>query len=275
MSSSMWSVASIKKSILFDVLSVMDRANRVKTDKARSFEYSLLRAETVKKYDTVYKLAKNQSDLMTAAFYVFKNKIHGDFETVIYAYLVDKALNMVSFKEMISFLESSTVEEIGYYIAAICLSTKEKSVGKREVGEIVKQGDMKLIEILNETKLTEIVKMSVYLIIFNYSVFRLNLINYMKKIYNYICQLYLEYSYVYKYTKKILVNFMKINTEKAFIMQETKKRVNDEKKRKIVIILSIIRLEHSWVKHTNCTLYHNKGIFALQRIMHSNDFTVF
>ena len=275
MSSSMWSVASIKKSILFDVLSVMDRANRFELSKIAYFEYSLLKEETIKKYDALYKAAKVKNELMCAAFYVSKRKISGRFDTIIYTFLIDKALEMVSFNEMLRFLEKSTVEDIAYYIAAMCLSTKDQEVSKEQVAEIVKQGDMKLIEVLNQTTLPEKVKMSIYLIIFNYKEFLSQLIDYMKKLYNHVYNLYLEYSHEYRRNKRILVNFINKNKRNVFMLKETKKRVDDEKTRKHVFVLSLIRLESGWIKHSKCVLYYNKGFFALQRIMHSNDFTVF
>jgi len=120
MGSAEWSVASKKKSVLFDVLFVMDRANRIKSKEILRFEYSLLKAETVEKYDAIYKVAKNESDLMAAAFHVSPKKISSKHD-IICEYLLDKAVDMVSFNEMVKFLEKTTVEEIAYYIAATCL----------------------------------------------------------------------------------------------------------------------------------------------------------
>lgn len=275
MSSSMWSVASIKKSILFDVLSVMDRANRITSSKIMRHEYSLLKADTVKKYDALYKVARNQSELMVAAFYVSKKNIRGKHDTIIVTYLLDKAMEMVSFNEMIKFLEKSTAEDIAYYIATMCLSTKDEEISREQIDEIVKQGDMKLIEVLNETTLPEKVKMSVYMIIFNYEEFLSMLIHYMKNIYNCVYNLYLEYSCIYKTAKKALIHFLRKNTESSFLIQDVKKKVNDEKQRKKVFILSLIRLEHGWINQNRNFLYYSKGIFAIQRIIHNSDFTVF
>lgn len=275
MGSATWGIASKKKSILFDVLFVMDRANKVKSSKMAGFEYSLLKAETIKKYDAIYKIAINQSDLLAAAFYASKYVEEGKHDTIIYTYLFDKALEMVSFNEMVKFLEKSTAEDIAYYIAAACLSTKDKVVTRNEVAEIVKQGDRNLIEALYRTDLPEKIKMSVYLIVFNFDKFLAALIAYMKKIHKYIQNFYGEYADVYYGTKKQFLEFMSYNKEHMLMMDEPKSRMNDEKQRKKVMVLSLIRPEYSRIKHTKSILNYSKGIFALQRILHSNDFKIF
>ena len=275
MGSAIWSVASKKKSILFDVLFVMDRANRIKSKEILRFEYSLLKTETVERYDAIYKAAKNESDLLAAAFYVSRYVEEGKHDIVIYTYLINKALEMVSFNEMIKFLGKTTKEDIAYYIAAACLSAKDKNVTREDVAEIVKQGDRNLIEALNHTTLPERVKMSVYMIVFNYDKFLAALISYMKKIHRYVQNFYGEYAEVFNKTKKHFLEFMSYNKEHMLILDEPKSRMNDEKQRKKVLILSLIRLEYSRINHANSTIDYNKGILALQRIIHSNEFTIF
>lgn len=275
MSSSIWSVGSLKKSILFDVLFVMDRANKIKSKKVVGFEYSLLKAETVKKYDALYKVAINQSDLLAAAFHISKYKEKGKHDTIIHTYLFEKALEMVSFIEMTKFLEKITVEELAYYIAAECLSTKEKIVTKEEIGEIVKQGDRKLIEVLYKTSLPDKIKMSIYMMIFSYDKFLITLINYMKKLHKYVQNLYIEYSDVYQNAKKRVTDFMNEKSKRTHLIQDIKEKINDEKQRKHVIVVSLIRLEYSRITHTKSTIDYNKGIFALQRIMQSDGFVIF
>lgn len=275
MGSAIWSVASKKKSILFDVIFVMDRANRIKSKEILRFEYSLLKAETVEKYDAIYKVAKNESDLMAAAFYVSPKKTPSKHDTIICEYLFDKAVEMVSFNEMVKFLEKTTAEDVANYIASACLSAKDKNVARDDVAEIVKLGDRNLIEALYRTELPEKVKMSVYMIIFNYDKFLAALITYMKKIHRYVQNFYGEYADVYYNTKKYFLEFMSYNKENMLIMDEPKNRMNDEKQRKKVMVLSLIRPEYSWIKHAKSTVNYSKGILALQRILHSSEFSIF
>ena len=127
-SSSPWSIASVKKSILFDVLGVMDRANRIRTRRTLQFDYSLLKKETVEKYEELYKVARNRSEWFAAAFYVPKKKFHGARETVIYSYLIAKAFDWVSYNCLERWLKETGSEAIVYHIAAACLSNEEKVI---------------------------------------------------------------------------------------------------------------------------------------------------
>ncbi len=275
MSSAIWSVASKKKSILFDVLFVMDRANRIKEDEKLGHEYSLLKAETVKKYDIIYKIAINQSDLMAAAFYVSEYVEEGKHDTIIYTYLINKALEMVSFNEMVKFLEKTTKEEIAYYIASACLSVKDKDVTRDDVAEIVNKGDRSLIEVLYHAVLPEKIKMSVYMIVFNYDKFLAALISYMKKIHRYVNNLYTEYLEVYQHFKNDLIDFMNEKSNRPSLIQDIKEKMNDEKQRKHIIVLSLIRLEYGRIKQSRNIVYYKRGFFSLQRVIHSSDFTIF
>ena len=109
-SSSTWSIASVKKSILFDVLGVMDRANRIRTRRTLQFDYSLLKKETAEKYEKLYKEARNRSEWFAAAFYVPQKKFHGARETVIYSYLIAKAFDWVSYNCLEKWLKENTKE---------------------------------------------------------------------------------------------------------------------------------------------------------------------
>ena len=56
---------------------------------------------------------------------------------------------------------------------------------------------------------------------------------------------------------------------------EIKERIHDEKKRKHVIVLSLVRLEWGWIKHAKSSLYYIKGLFAIQRIINDDGFCIF
>ena len=64
MSSAVWSIATMKKSILFDVLGVIDMANKTSSSKQFAYDHSLLKEETVSKYKKIYKSAINQNEIL-------------------------------------------------------------------------------------------------------------------------------------------------------------------------------------------------------------------
>ena len=274
-SSSPWSIASVKKSILFDVLGVMDRANRIRTRRTLQFDYSLLKKETAEKYEKLYKEARNRSEWFAAAFYVPKKKFHGARETVIYSYLIAKAFDWVSYNCLERWLKETGSEAIVYYIAAACLYKEERVISPEDVSQMAMGNGGKIIDALNKTDLPEKVKMSVYTIVYNHEAFLKKFLNYLKNVYEAVLDLYTQYTHVCKNTNDALVKHLKNNSEYSLLLWEIKERIHDEKKRKHVIVLSLVRLECGWIELVDCTVYHFKGLFAIQRIINDDGFCIF
>ena len=274
-SSSPWSIASVKKSILFDVLGVMDRANRIHTKRAIQIDYSLLKKETVEKYEKVYKVARNRSEWFAATFYVPRRKYSGERGTVIYSYLMAKAFDWVSYNCLERWLKETGSKAIVYYIAAACLSNEEKVISPEDVSQMAMENGCKIIDALNKTDLPEKVKMSVYTIVYNHEAFLKKFLNYLKNVYEAVFDLYTQYAHVCKNTNNALIEHLKNNSEYSLMLWEIKERIHDEKKRKHIIVLSLVRLECGWIKHAKSALYHIKGLFAVQRIIHDDGFCIF
>ena len=139
MSSAMLEIASVKKSILFDVLSVIDRANKATKRNTLSFEFSLLKEETVKRYDKIYRIARNHKEMLAAAFYIPPKKPQEYRVTVLYEYLFDKAFEMVSVHELLEYIKQENGKTLIYYIAEKCISDTSYT---REDIEKVYSGDI-------------------------------------------------------------------------------------------------------------------------------------
>ena len=274
-SSSPWSIASVKKSILFDVLGVMDRANRIHTKSALQIDFSLLKKETVEKYDKIYKVARNRGEWFAAAFYVPKRKYSGERGTVIYSYLMAKAFDFVSYNCLEKWLKETGSEAIVYYIAAVCLSNEEKVISPEDVSQMAKGNGGKIIDALNKTDLPEKVRMSVYTIIYNHEAFLKKFLNYLKNVYEAVLDLYSLFTHVCKYTRDALIKHLSENSEYSLMFWETKDHILGTEKRKHVIVISLVRLECSWVKHAQRSLYYIKGILAIQRILNDDGFCIF
>lgn len=274
-SSSPWSIASVKKSILFDVLGVMDKANRIQVRRTLQFDYSLLKKETIEKYEELYKVARNRSEWFAAAFYVPKRKYFGERGTVVYSYLIAKAFDWVSYNCLERWLKETGSEAIVYYIAAACLSNEEKAISPEDVSQMAKGTGGKIIDALNKTDLPEKVKMSVYTIVYNHEAFLKKFLNYLKSIYEAVFDLYTQYAHVYKNTNKALGEHLRHNSEYSLMLWTIKDRFCDGKKRKHIFIISLIRLECGSIKHMNCAIYYFIGVFAIQRIIHEKGFCIF
>ena len=275
MSSAMWEIASAKKSILFDVLSVIDRANKATKRNTLSFEFSLLKEETVKRYDKLYRIARNHKEMLAAAFYIPPKKPQEERVTVLYEYLFDKAFEMVSVHELLEYIKQKNGETLIYYIAEKCIS--DTSYTREDIEKAVRESDFRIIEILNKSSMPEKVKMSVNMMLFQQKEFIDALIEYINYVHEYIRDIYVDYREVFDNFKSLLIERFKDRSKSnnLFTIMVLNRIVNDDIERKQIVILSLIRLEYSWIKHDEKKMYHIRGLFFWQRILHSSSFTIF
>ena len=275
MSSAMLEIASVKKSILFDVLSVIDRANKATKRNTLSFEYSLLKEETVKRYDKIYRIARNHKEMLAAAFYIPPKKPQEERVTVLYEYLFNKAFEMVSVHELLEYIKQENGKILIYYIAEKCIS--DTSYTREDIEKAVKESDFRIIEMLNKSRMPEKVKMSVNMMLFQQKEFIDTLSEYINYVQEYIRDIYVDYREVFENFKSILIERFKDKSKSKNLLttMAMNRIVTDGIERKQIIILSLIRLEYSWIKHDEKKMYHIRGLLFLQRILHSSSFTIF
>ena len=277
MSSAIWSIATMKKSILFDVLAVIDRANRITAKKTIFFEYSLLKKETVKKYDKIYKASVNRDDILMAALYAPVKKPREERFTVIYEYLIDLAFDMCSFADLIDWIKKSKRSDMAYYIAVKCLSTVENEVKTEDIANLVDVKDTEVIDFLHTFSIPEKIKMSIYMMIYYYEDFVQILIKYLNDVYELILSLYDDLYYVFHAVEDMLTEKLKDKKQRYQLLSAFAKKVlTDEfSRRKHIIVLSMIRLEYCWINHTIHSSYYVIGSFFIQRIVHNEAFVIF
>ena len=277
MSSAIWSIATMKKSILFDVLAVIDRANRITAKKTIFFEYSLLKKETVKKYDKIYKASVNRDDILMAALYAPVKKPREERFTVIYEYLIDLAFDMCSFADLIDWIKKSKRSDMAYYIAVKCLSTVENEVKTEDIANLVDVKDTEVINFLHTFSIPEKIKMSIYMMIYYYEDFVQTLIKYLNHVYELVLSLYDDLYYVFHAVEDMLTEKLKDKKQRYQLLSAFAKKVlmDDYVKSKHIIVISIVRLEYGWMKHTINSDFYIIGIFYIQRIIHDNQFVLF
>lgn len=276
MSSAVWSIATMKKSILFDVLGVIDMANKTSSSKQFAYDYSLLKEETVSKYKKIYKSAINQNELLMSAFFV-PAKEHNKKLTVIYDCLIDLAFDMCSFADMITWIEESDRSEFAYSIAAKCLSTDENEVTVDVIAKLVGENDMKVIDFLHKFSIPENVKMSIYLMIYYYQDFVKTLIQYLKDVHALILELYDELYFVFHEVEFMLSERLKDKNQRYQLLASFAQKALTEEfsKRKHSIVLSLIRLEYCWMQYESKYNFYLVGLFFVQRIIHDDKFEIF
>ena len=96
----------MKKSVMFDVLNVIDKANREKDYDRITFEYSLLKRDTFLRYNNLFELAREFDDSIAAVLYIPENDKNINRLTVLLTVFLDKAKESNSFMDLISSIET-------------------------------------------------------------------------------------------------------------------------------------------------------------------------
>lgn len=95
----------MKKSILFDVLNVIDKANREKDYERITFEYSLLKRDTFLRYNNLFELAREFDDSIAAVLYIPENDKNINRSTVLLNIYMNTAKEANSFVDLIAYIE--------------------------------------------------------------------------------------------------------------------------------------------------------------------------
>ena len=103
------------------------------------------------------------------------------------------------------------------------------------------------------------------------------LIEYINYVHEYIRDIYVDYREVFENFKLILIERFKDKSKSKNLLTTVvlNRLATDGIERKQIIILSLIRLEYSWIKHDEKKIYHIRGLLFWQRILHSSSFTIF
>lgn len=271
-----WSVASMKKSIMFDVLNVIDRANREESRDMIESEFSLLKKNTCDQYNYLYDLALQYDDSIAAAMYIPESVENRNRYTIIYPALIEKAMGLSSFMDLIKLLSDTDKEVNAEYIMKNCLTTERQTISEDLIPFMIRSKDMLSVSLLNDTKLPERIKFSLITLLFNYEEFLATFIAYLTNIHNAVNELYDTYKNIYRDTSNILKNYLLTNDIEKLTNIETQTMViNEEKRKKHIIVLSLSRLEYSRIIYDDYKVIYIKGLFSIQRILHDNNFKIF
>ena len=277
MSSAVWSIATMKKSILFDLLGVVDRANKIKSKKAVTYDYSLLKKETIQMYDKIYKEAIIYDDVLEASLYVPDKRPKEERFTVIYEYFIDLAFEMCSFEELLTYINQADRSDFAYCIIAKCLTTVDREVTRDDIAKLVNVNDRKVIDFLHTFSISDEIKMSIYTMIYYYEDFVKSLNSYLKSVYDKITDLYAELSSVFHNVESMMIERLKDKKQRYQLLSAIGKRTKSDNAfiRKQVIVLSLVRLEYCWMKFETKYNFYMIGLFFVQRIIHDDEFELF
>jgi len=271
-----WSVASMKKSIMFDVLNVIDGACRENVEKYIENEYSLLKKDTYKHYDQLFSLARNYDDAIAAAMYIPEKEEGKNRWTVVYDGLLDIAIQVASFNDLIIYIENIDRTVNAEYIMKSCLSKEQKVIPEDFIPIMIHSKDMLSVSLLNDTKLPERIKFSLITLLFNYDEFLSTFVDYLKKVHDAVMDIYDTYKSSYKIMYKTTKEFLTVNNIEKFISFDSQIKIAKEEPRtKYIIVLSLIRLEYSRIIYEEQKAIYIKGLFSIQRTLHDSNFKIF
>ena len=272
---SSWSIASMKKSVMFDVLNVIDLANKGIAHQYLENEYSLLKKETFHRYNYLYDLAKKYDDSIAAAMYVPKTD-NGNSWTVLYSVFTEENVNFASSSDFITFVNHFDKEIVAECIMKWCLKTEQQSITEDMIPYMLKSKELSPISFLNETKLPEKIKFSLATLIYNHESFFDSFIVYIEKVYEAIQQLYDTYRDFFRNTYRLVRNYLARNDIEKLLPIATQIKLNDKiNEAKYTIVLSLCRLEYCANNYKKHKGLFNIGLFYIQRIMHDTNFKIF
>ena len=267
----------MKKSIMFDVLNVIDSVHKKDSLNNSIKEHSLLKIDTFDEYNYIFQLAHKYDDSIAAILYVPECQSSENYYTPLYKGLVfGKKLDFSSFEDLINFIQSLDRKIGSEYIMKQCLYMEKKIIPDDFISYMLHTKDMKSISLLNETKLPEKIKFSLITLIFNYKEFLNNLVAYLTKIYEEIDKLYNKCKEIYRYTSRLLKGYLTSNNiENLLLIDVQEKLMNREMPKKYIVILSMLRLEYSLIINNGDNTVFVMGLFYIQRTLQDINFKIF
>ena len=247
----------MKKSILFDVLNVIDKANREKDYERITFEYSLLKRDTFLRYNNLF------DDSIAAVLYIPENDKNINRLTILLTVFLDKAKEVNSFMDLIDSIETADKQEGVEPIMRECLYSERKVIPEDLIPAIIQSRDMYAVKLLDDTALPQKVKYSLATLLLNYSEFMKTFVAYLNKIHDAVGALYDQYKDSYRYTSRTLRNYLETNHVENLLVQSTQECLLEDKitRTKYVIILSLIRLDYNRVIYEERSALHISGLF--------------
>jgi hypothetical protein len=267
----------MKKSIMFDVLNVIDGACKNSFEACEMKEYSLLKKDTYNQYNHIFELARKYDDSIAAAMYIPESQSPEDKYTVLYKVLVfDKMINFSSYEDLIKFIENLDRETGTELIMKYCLYMEQKAIPEDFIPSIIRSQNMFSISLFNDTKLPQKIKFSLATLIFNYKRFLSELVNYLNKIYEAVKDLYEKHRENYRYSSKLLREYLKVSSAEMLLSFDTQEKLFlSNTTRKYILVVSMLRLEYGLVAYDNNKAIFIKGVFSIQRILHDINFKIF
>ena len=270
-----WTLESMNKSILFDVLSVIDQASKYQDDMAYLMsDFSLLKKDTIQMYMRIYEVAGKYDDAISSAMYIpVKNNPYN------WTLLFDK-LSMVSnnfncFEDLITFLRTEdSIDSIQYFLRG-CLREEQKIVPEEIIEKMIDTRDLMSISVFEKTHLPQKIKFSLSTLLLNYTEYIELLITFLSKVHTVVQEMYERYKPNYRYAVRTLKAYLDRDGMDKLLDEYMWRIISEKKIKKYIIVLSLLRPEYADVIFGEKKLIMICGPLYVQRILHDEHFELF
>lgn len=270
-----WTLENINKSIMFDVINVIDHVSRHKDDPSTiTYKISLLKKNTIQLFEQVYKTAGEYDDSISSAMYIpHSESLHR--WTLLYCSLYKDAINFNSFDDLVKFLRVSNPKENQMYILRGCLCEEQKTVPEDMLEMMIDTQDLISISILEKTHLPQKIKFSLTTLLLNYTEYIETLIAFLSKVHTVVKEVYEKYKTNYRYIVQMIKTYLNGSGADMLLDEDMRTIAYEEKTKRYTIILSLLRPECTDITFEKKRIIMICGLLYVQRILHDEQFELF
>ena len=270
-----WSLESIDKSIMLDVLSVVDQASKHKEDMPYLIsDFSLLKKHTVEMYLQVYQIAGEYDDAISSAMYI--PDMNNPYRwTLLFDKLSMLSLNFTNFDDLVQFIRTEDSRKNKMYFLRGCLRGEQKIVPEDMIVKMVDTQNLMSISILDKTHLPQNIKFSLSTLLFNYAEYVELLIGFLSKVYVAVQEIYELFKNNYRYAAQTLKNYLNKHGADQLLDENRRKMAIESQIKKYYIILSLLRPEYMDILVEKKRIFMICGLLYVQRMLHDEQFELF
>ena len=164
-----WSVASDGTSIMYDVLTAIDLANKNKVGHpCIDMPHSLLKRQTFDQYSHIFDMARTYDDSISAAMLLCEDPIDKIKGVILYKMLLFQSVSFTSFEDLVLYLHTVDRATSSEKILRACLYSERAVIPEDAIPLLIESQNMFTVDLLNTTKLPQRIKFSLTTLLFNF-----------------------------------------------------------------------------------------------------------
>ncbi len=258
-----WAIASIRRSILFDVLNVTDRAHKPYADSMLDEELSLLKPGSRSDIRSIYKNALIYDNALSPLFHI------PDIVDNIYNYTVmmlvfrSRAFRLHSFDEFRSYIQSGDMDGIRTEILMYFIRPYIPEHAA-DIDSFIFETALDPVKYLNSMDISPDAKFGLSFMFTDFDMFRDMLVKYFTRIYDAVSALYDLHGEAYIYYYRILRDHLRSCEELPFIFEYTRAELGDMR-RKYIYVPEMVCFTHNRVYSEDETVICADGLYKIQK----------